>query len=93
MLVNPTGYSGSESAMRDMEEAARTNGRQLAILKASTESEIDAALAALTQLHAGALVVASDPFFNIRREQLVALAARHAIPAIYEWRELSRLAA
>jgi putative ABC transport system substrate-binding protein len=87
LLVNPTGYSGSESAMRDMEEAAHTNGQLLAILKASTESEIDAALAALTQLHAGALVVATDPFFSFRREQLVALAARHAVPAIYEWRE------
>jgi putative ABC transport system substrate-binding protein len=90
LLVNPTGYSGSESAIRDMEEAARTNGRLLAILKASTESEIDAALAALTQLHAGALVVGSDPFFNFRREQLVGLAARYAVPAIYEWREFAQ---
>ena len=89
LLVNPTGYSGSESAMRDMQEAARTNGRPLAILKASTESEIDAAFAALAPLHAGALVVGSDPFFNFRREQLVALAARHAVPAIYEWREFA----
>jgi putative ABC transport system substrate-binding protein len=89
LLVNPTGYSGTESAIRDMEEAARTNGRPLAILKASTESEIDAALAALTPLHAGALVVASDPFFNFRREQVVGLAARHAVPAIYEWREFA----
>jgi putative ABC transport system substrate-binding protein len=90
LLVNPTGYSGSEGAIRDMEEAARTNGRLLAILKASTDGEIDAALAALTPLHAGALVVASDPFFNSRREQLVGLAARHAVPAVYEWREFAQ---
>jgi putative ABC transport system substrate-binding protein len=91
VLVNPTGYSGSESAMRDMEDAARTNGRPLVILKASTESEIDAAFAALTSLRAGALVVGSDPFFNFRREQLVGLAAHHAVPAIYEWREFAQV--
>ena len=60
---------------------------QLHVLKAGTEGEIDAAFASLVELHAGALVVAADPFFNSRREQLVALAARHAVPAIYEWRE------
>ena len=90
VLVNPTGYSGSDSAIYDMEEAARTNGRPLAILKASTESEIDAAFAGLTSLRAGALVVGSDPFFNFRREQLVGLAARHAVTAIYEWREFAQ---
>jgi len=56
---------------------------QLAILKAGTESEIDAAFATLVEQHAGGLVVAGDPFFNNRREQFVALASRHAVPAIY----------
>jgi putative ABC transport system substrate-binding protein len=79
--------------MRDMEEAALTIERRLAIVTASTETETDAALATLTRLHAGALVVASDPFFNFRRDQLVGLAARHAIPAIYEWREIAGPAA
>ena len=86
LLVNPTNVT-SESVVRDTQEAAHANGRRLAILKAGTESEIDAALAALVQEHAGALIVASDPYFNSRREQIVALAARHAIPAIYDWRE------
>ncbi len=72
-----------------MQEAARAKGVQLHILKAGTESEIDAAFASLVQLQAGALVVGGDPFFNSRREQLVALAARHAVPAIYEWREFA----
>ena len=73
--------------MREVQEAASANGRRFVILKASTESEIDAAFAILVQLQVAALVVASDPFFASRREPLVALAARHAVPAIYEWRE------
>ena len=75
--------------MREMQEAARTNGRRLAILKASTEIEIDTAFTTLTQLHAGGLVVSSDPFFSDRREQLVGSAARYAVPAIYDWREFA----
>ena len=57
---------------------------QLRILKASTESEIETAFASLDQLHAGALLVAGDPLFSTQREQLVALASRHAVPAIYD---------
>ena len=75
--------------MRAVQEAARAKGVQLHILKASTESEIDAAFASLVQRQAGALVVSADPFFNSRREQIVALAARHAVPAIYEFREFA----
>jgi len=60
---------------------------QLPILKASTESEIDTAFLTLVQLQAGGLVVGAEPFFYSRREQLVALASRHAVPAIYDGRE------
>jgi putative tryptophan/tyrosine transport system substrate-binding protein len=60
-------------------------------LKAGTEGEIDAAFISLVELQAGALLVGSDPFFNSRREQLVALAARHTVPAIYEWREFAEV--
>ena len=66
-----------------MQEAARAKGVQLHILKASTESEIDAAFAALVQRQAGALLVSADPFFASRREQIVALASHHSVPAIY----------
>jgi putative ABC transport system substrate-binding protein len=58
-------------------------------LKASTESEIAAAFPTLVQLHAGALVVSTDPFFTSRREQLVTLAAHHAVPAIYWLRDFA----
>ena len=86
LLVNPnTPYA--DPMMRDAREAARARGVQLHVLKASTESEIDAAFASLVQLLAGALVVGTDGFFSSRRDQLVALAARHAVPAIYDVRE------
>jgi putative ABC transport system substrate-binding protein len=87
-LMNPN-YPRAEDLNRDMREAARTKGVQLNILKAGTEGEIDAAFATLVQLHAGALVVFLDPFFFSRREQLLALALRHAVPAIYPWREFA----
>jgi putative ABC transport system substrate-binding protein len=86
LLVNPT-HSIAEQMIDDMEKAVRTKGLQLPILKASTESEIDTAFATLVQLHAGALAVVPDPLFLARREQLVALAARHAVPVIYSGRE------
>jgi putative ABC transport system substrate-binding protein len=85
LLVNPN-FPTTESVIREVQDAARPSGVQLHILKASTESEIDAAFAALIQRQAGALFVNSDPFFFYRREQLAALAARHAVPAIYEFR-------
>jgi putative ABC transport system substrate-binding protein len=86
LLVNPNNPV-TERIIRDMEEAARAKEVQLPILKAGTESEIDAAFASLVQLQAGALLVVAEPFFFGRREQLVALASGHAVPAIYPWRE------
>jgi putative ABC transport system substrate-binding protein len=84
LLVNPNN-AGAELIARDVREAAGAKGVQLHILKAGTESEIDSAFAALVELHAGALLIGTDPFFSSRREQLVALAAHHAVPAIYPW--------
>jgi putative tryptophan/tyrosine transport system substrate-binding protein len=88
LLLNPNNPQ-SEQVMRDVRDVADRKGVQLHILKAGTEAEIDAAFASLIQLPARALVTASDPFFNSRREQLVALASRHAVPAIWEWREFA----
>jgi putative ABC transport system substrate-binding protein len=69
-------------------EAARAKRLRLRILKAGTESEIDAAFASLNELHADALLVGAPSFLG-RREQIVALAARYTVPAIYEWREFA----
>jgi putative ABC transport system substrate-binding protein len=81
LLVNPNDPA-AERLIPDMQEAARVKGVQLTILKARTESEIDAAFATLVNLHAGALIVAPDQFLTSRREQLAALASRDAVPAI-----------
>jgi putative ABC transport system substrate-binding protein len=86
LLVNPN-ITAAGGLIRDAQEAARTKGLRLPILRAGTENEIDAAFGALGQLRAGAIVVGADPFFASRREQLVALASRHAVPAIYGARD------
>jgi putative tryptophan/tyrosine transport system substrate-binding protein len=86
LLVNPNNPL-PEPVMRELQDAAQAKRLQLPIVKAATEAEIDAAFEALVQLHAGGLVLAPDPFLNSRREQLVKLAARHAVPVIYDFRE------
>jgi putative ABC transport system substrate-binding protein len=88
LLVNPTNPL-TEPMIRDVQEGARAKGVHLDILIASSESEIDAAFATLVQLHASALVVGADPFFYSRRDQLLALAAHHAVPAMYYLREFA----
>jgi putative ABC transport system substrate-binding protein len=88
LLVNPNSPN-AERMMRDVPEAARARGVTLPILKAATESEIGAAFRTLVQQQVGALLVGDDPFFTSQREQLVALASRHAVPAIYQWREFT----
>jgi putative ABC transport system substrate-binding protein len=64
-------------------------GWQVHVLQARTMQEIEAAFARVTQLRAGALLVAADPFFHSHRNQIVAMAARHSVPAIYEQREFA----
>jgi putative tryptophan/tyrosine transport system substrate-binding protein len=87
LLVNPTNPTNAETLSRDMQAADRTLGLQLYILHASTERDFDTVFASLPRLRAGALVIGSDPFFNSRPEQLAALALRHAVPAMYPFRE------
>ena len=88
LLVNPTNPL-TEPETKVVRDAARSLGLQLHVLDASTESEIDAAFGKLVELRAGALVVSVDAFLNSQRAQIVALAARHAVPAIYGVREFA----
>jgi putative ABC transport system substrate-binding protein len=86
LLVNPANPN-AEPDSKDMHKAAAALGSQLQVLTAGTERELETAFAAMAQLQVGALIVNTDPFFVDRREQLVALASRHAIPAIYDQRD------
>jgi putative ABC transport system substrate-binding protein len=85
VLVNPT--NPATETLRDLQAAARTLGLRLHVLHASAERDFDTVFATLTQLRAGGLVIASDAFFNSRSEQLAALALRHAVPTIFQYRE------
>ena len=89
VLVNQNNAATAGRTIREAQQAARAKALQLHIFKAGTEAEIDAGFGALVELHAGALVVGDDPLFFRRREQLAALAARHAVPAIYPFREVA----
>jgi putative ABC transport system substrate-binding protein len=88
-LVNPTNPTLAEPATKEVQAAGRTLGlKMIHIIQAGTERDIDAAFATLFRLGAGALVVCPDTFFTSRRDQIAALAIRHAIPVIYHLREL-----
>jgi ABC-type uncharacterized transport system substrate-binding protein len=86
MLVNPNN-STIETDVADVQTAARAIGQQIDVLRAANEREIDQAFRTMARQRSDALLVAHDPFFNSRREQLITLAAFLAIPAIYEFRE------
>ena len=85
-IVNPN-YPPSADQMRDLELAAPKLGRRLLVAKASNDSELDAAFAALSSARVGALLVASDPYFDTRRTRIIAFAAKNRLPAIYQFRE------
>jgi putative tryptophan/tyrosine transport system substrate-binding protein len=90
ILVNPNN-SQTDHMLRAAQQAARAKGIRLAVVEARTEDEFEPAFVSLAPMHAGALLVGNDPFFYTRREQLVSLAARFAVPAIYEWREFAAI--
>jgi ABC-type uncharacterized transport system substrate-binding protein len=93
LLTNPRSPQGvgsnteAEEQERDARAAASMMGRQVVVAHASSESEIDEALATVVRQRAGALIVASDIFLSTRKTQLIALASRHAMPTIYPWRD------
>ena len=88
LLVNPK-YPSAEIEISETRAAVQSFGGKLVVLRASTESEVDAAFVELAQRRVGGLIVTGDPFFVSRRDKLVALAARHAVPAIYVQREFA----
>jgi putative ABC transport system substrate-binding protein len=88
LLINPTRTS-AERELKEVQAAADKLGLQLQVLHAAVERELDAAFASLTASHVGGLVIGGDPFFNSQTEQLAVLTVRHAVPAIYQFREFA----
>jgi ABC-type uncharacterized transport system substrate-binding protein len=88
VLVNPT-LPGAEAITDEMQAAARALGVKVHVVNASSEDDLDAAIASIVGAAARGLVVASDPFFLSRRDRLVSAVARRAIPAIYQFREFA----
>ena len=89
LLVNPTNLALVESTTRAVQAAARTRELQLHVLQAGTERDFDTVFSTLAQLRVSALVIAIDSFFTGRREKLAALALRHRIPAVYQYRDFA----
>jgi putative tryptophan/tyrosine transport system substrate-binding protein len=86
VLMNPN-FPEAVRQLPGLKEAARTIGRRLVIANASHDEELNAAFVSLVQEHVGALLVGADPYFNTRRDRIVAFAARLRLPAIYQFRE------
>jgi len=89
LLVNPANPALSATNIKELQAAARALGLELHVLNASTERDFDGAFAKLIELRAGGLVIAGDPFFTSRIEQLAALTVRHAVPANYHNRDFA----
>jgi putative tryptophan/tyrosine transport system substrate-binding protein len=90
LLANPNSPAQAEAQYAEVEAAARKFGLKCFLVKASTGQEIDLALASVAENKASVLLVSADPLFLSRRDQLVSLTARYAIPSIYEWRQLAQ---
>jgi putative ABC transport system substrate-binding protein len=89
VLVNPTNLVNAETQKREIRVAARALGVRLLVLNASTQSDIDAAFATVVRERAGALLLSTDSFFTAHRDQIIALAVRHAVPTIEQFREFT----
>jgi putative ABC transport system substrate-binding protein len=88
VLFNP-GYPTAQNQLQDIQEAAQAVGLQISVLSAGTDGEINTAFEVASQQRIGALTVTANPFFDTRREKLVALAAKHAVPVMYQFREFA----
>src|SRR5215470_3511900 len=87
LLINPTSPNLAEAQSRDLQAAARSSGLQLHVLHASTDPDFETTFESVARLRAGGLVISSDSFFFSRNDQLAKLAARHAVPTIFGFRE------
>jgi len=88
LLANPAN-SSTERSVREMQDAARPRGLQLVIVNARQEGEVDVAFATIVRVGCGGVVIQADPFIHGHKAQLLALAAHHALPAIYTWRDFA----
>jgi putative tryptophan/tyrosine transport system substrate-binding protein len=88
VLADP-GFAATQSTITDLQAAARTLGLQLVIVNARSESDLETAFATFSQQHVGAVLVGNGGYFNRHPEQLAALAARHALPTIFQFREFA----
>jgi len=88
ILLNPN-FQPAAGQLRDLQEAGRVIGQKLHVLHAGTDRDLDASFETIAQQRIAALVVTADPFFDTRRDKLVALAAHHAVPTIYHFREFA----
>jgi putative tryptophan/tyrosine transport system substrate-binding protein len=86
VLLNPN-FADAARQLRELEEAARIIGRRLVVAKASNDEELNVAFALLLQQGIGALLVATDPYFDTRRDRIIAFAAQNRLPAVYQFRE------
>jgi putative ABC transport system substrate-binding protein len=86
LLVNPDTLSG-QAQTKDVQQAARAVGQRLVVLNGGTDESMDESFAVLAKQRVAALLVGGDAFFDVRRDRLIALAARHSVPAIYQFRE------
>jgi len=87
-LIN-SNYAPAVRQARDLEEAARALGQRIIVVKASTDDELEVAFASLAREGVGALIVGADPYFDIRRDRIVALAMQQRLPTIYQFREFA----
>ena len=89
LLVNPTNPALAQSSTKVLQASARKLGLQSNVLQACTDNDFDAVFARMVELKAGALVLGADPLFTSHFQQLAELALRHALPAVYEFREFA----
>ena len=88
MLINPN-FPDAELQIKELQAAAQTFGKQIVVARASDETGIHRAFTTLVEARVGALLVASDPFLFLQHKHIVALAGIHALPGIYQWREVA----